>query len=190
MKFGASEYLEILSGSLIGFGFAYLIWSKQKARLRDCFEDLFLDGELFLLSVAALAKRKQKSKDDKFAKALDLTMKVQAPTLEALSTETNFEKHFREESQNLEFRAQYSLFEIFEQLAVQIKGYREAKGLSLAQLAEMLEMSELQASQFENTVPNSAQFTFLDLAKIADVLNLDLIVVFDEWDDSDHEVTA
>ena len=89
---------------------------------------------------------------------------------------TNVDKHFQKEWKNLEFRAEYALFDIAEKLSEQIRAGREAKGLSQKQLADLLETHQSQVSRLED--PLYTRYSLLTLAEVADVLGCRLDVGF------------
>lgn len=87
---------------------------------------------------------------------------------------TNFDEHFHEECKDLEFRAHYALLDLAEKISEQIKTIREAKGFSQKQLAVMLNTQQPQVSRLED--PLYSRYSLLTLAKVADVLGVELKV--------------
>jgi transcriptional regulator with XRE-family HTH domain len=90
-----------------------------------------------------------------------------------ISNEGNSQDHIDQLLQDLTVRSELALFSISESMAALIRRRREELGYSQAQLAVLLKTHQSQISRLED--PLYTRHSLLTIAKVADVLQLDLI---------------
>lgn len=90
--------------------------------------------------------------------------------------ESSIDTLFEPIEHDLEFQAHYLLGQKAEKLAIAIKAWREARGLSQKELARKLQTQQSRVSKLED--PAYARYNLATLAKVAIVLDIDLSIEF------------
>lgn len=87
---------------------------------------------------------------------------------------TDVDLYFEEQRKDLEYRAEYMLAELGEQLADKIHSLREECKLTQADVAKKLGTKQSRVSEWED--PLYGRYTMLTLAKLADIFDCELKV--------------